>query len=130
MPRSINKFFSLTKWVDVVLTRSTGVGDYSATTGKFIPAAKTQVTIIANVQPMKFSHVMMMDSAQRTKEWLNIWSESEIKKMQEGSGGWESDTFIWNGKRFKVMDVQQYKMGVLDHYHAKAALDSPTPAGA
>ena len=126
MPRAINKFFSLTKKVELILTRR-GAGEYSDTTGKHIPATPTEVTIEANVQPMKFSHVMMMDSAQRTKEWLNIWSVFEIKKMKEGTGGWDSDTFMWEGKKFKVMDVQYYRMGVLDHYHAKAALDSPTP---
>ncbi len=127
MARGINRLFTLTKYIALDLSRSVGVGTTSPTTGKYIPASRTTVTIDANIQPMKFAQTLMMESGQRTKEWVVMWSTSEIKKAQEGTGGWEADTFVWNNKTYKVMAVESFRMGVLDHYHAKAALDSPTP---
>lgn len=130
MARGISRLFSLTKYVDLVITRSIGKGDYSDVTGKYVEAQTKEVEIKANIQPMKASQTLLLPESDRTKEWLNVWSQSEIRKMQEGDGGWDADTFIYNKKKYKVMGVSTYQMGVLDHYQAKACLDSPTPRGA
>lgn len=129
MARGINKMFTLTRKVTLNINRASGAGDYSDTTGSWIPASPTTVPIEANVQPFKPSQTLMLAESERTREWLNIWSQTEIKKMVEGAGGNDADTFTYNNKFYKVMTVQTYKMGVLDHYKATAALDSPTPIG-
>lgn len=123
MPR----LFLLTKYVDLDIIRSNGQAEYSDTTGLPVPVGTTTVTIKANVQPFKDSQTMMLDAAERTREWLMVYSESEVRKLKEGEDGWDADTFIWEGRLYEVMQVQCYKMGILNHWEAKAALASPTP---
>jgi len=127
MPRRTSKFFSLTGKVKLQIRRSQGGGEHSDITGLWEPSPKKIVEIEANVQPFKFSQTMLLSEADRTKEWLNVWSENEIKKAEDGDSGIEADVFIYRNKVYKVMDVKVWTMGVLDHYHAHAALDSPTP---
>lgn len=121
----MTRLFSLTKKVSLVLKRG-AKGSYSDTTGKFVKGTSTQVTIQANVQPLKYSEVMMEEGADRTREWVAVFSSSEIRKSKEGANGWDADTFTWNNDTYRVMSVCHYQMGILDHYHAKAALDSPS----
>lgn len=127
---SNNRMFTLTGYIDLEIIRPSGKGEYDDDSGKFIPAENEEAPIIrANVQPFKASQTFMMTDTERTKEWLNVWSPDPIRKMKEGVGGWDADKFIYDGQTFKVMNVRKYKMGVLDHYHAQACLDSPTPIG-
>lgn len=121
------RLFRLTKYVDLVITRASGKAAISDTTGLPTPATTAPVTIQANIQPFKLSQTKMLEAAERTKEWINVYSEDEIRKMKEGAGGWDADRFTYNDKKYKVMEVENYRMGVLNHYHARAALDSPTP---
>lgn len=118
----------LVKYVDLVLNRANGVSGVSPTTGKVVPAVRTpQPPIKANIQPLKYSQIMMMSDADRTREWKRVFSTSEIRKAEEKK--WDADTFEYEGNTYKVMAVRSYKMGTLEHYEAKAALDSPTPRG-
>lgn len=129
MARGINRLFTLTNYITLPIYRATGKGDFDDLTGKYIPSTIEQIAIEANIQPFKASQVFMLPEAERTKEWLNIWSVDEIRKAEEGTNGHDADTFEYFGKPYRVMNVRPWKMGVLDHYHAQAALDSPTPRG-
>lgn len=129
MPRRINrgeKFFSLTGHINLEVRRSLGGGDYNDD-GIWVPSQKKIVTIRANVQPFNTSQTLLLPEADRTKEWIHVRSPDQIIKMEEGENGTEADVFIYFGKVYKVMALRVYRMGVLDHYHAHAALDSPTP---
>ncbi len=123
MPR----LFFLTKYVNQDFNRSSGKTEYSDVTGLPVPSSTSVVTIKANIQPFSDSQTLMLDAAERTKEWIWVFAESEIRKMEEGAGGYDADTFTWQGKLYEVMQVKPYKMGVLDHWEAKACLASPTP---
>lgn len=110
----------------VTLKRYSG-GDYSDTTGLWVPSTTpSDVVIKCNVQPFKFSQTMMLPEADRTKDWINIWSKSEIRKMAEGEDGWDADTFSWHGSNYKVMQV---KIWDGYHYHAQACAIGKTPVG-
>lgn len=125
-----NRMFELTGWIDLELISPEGKGDWDDVTGKFIPAPEIDPVIIkANVQPFKASQTFMLPEAERTKEWVNVWSPNEIKKMREGPDGWDADKFVYEDNIYKVMAVRKYKMGVLDHYHAQAAKVSSTARG-
>lgn len=129
MPRNTSKFFSLTKKKSIELQRVSSSGEYSDTTGLWVPAIKEAVTIEVNIQPFKPSQYLLLPESSRTKEWLNVYSEYELRSGSEGEGSREADKFIYQGKLYKIMDVKKWGMGVLDHFHAHAALDSPTPIG-
>ena len=110
----------------VTLKRTNVAGAYSDVTGKWVPATSTDVVIKCQVQPFKFSQTLMLPEADRTKDWLNIWSASEIRKMAEGEGGHDADTFTWHGTTYKVMAI---KMWEGHHYHAHACAIGKTPSG-
>lgn len=129
MARGINRLFTLTNYVSLPVNRAISKGEYDDETGKFVPANYQHVIVQANIQPFKASQIFMMTDTERTKEWINIWSTDELRKSEEGYGGHDADTFTYFGKPYKIMNVRMYKMGVLEHYHAQAALDSPTPRG-
>ena len=129
MSRGITKMFTLTRKITLNINRTSGSGSYSDTNGSWVPASTTVISVEVNVQPFRASQTLLLPESERTREWVNIWSQSEIKKMKEGSGGNDADTFTYNNKFYKVMSVEYYRMGVLDHYKATAALDSPTPGG-
>jgi hypothetical protein len=123
MPR----LFRLTKKISLDIIRSTGKGTYSDTTGLPIPASTIVVPTDVNIHPYTFAETRQLEASERTKEWIHVFSESELRKEKEGAGGWDADRFTYLGKKYKVMRVESYHMGILDHYHAEAALDSPTP---
>lgn len=77
--------------------------------------------IQANVQPMKMEEIMLLPEAERGKEALRIYSASELRAPREGTtDAYDSDQFEWEGDTYRIMKVQRYKMGVLDHYKAIA----------
>jgi len=113
----------------LTLQRRNTAGDYSDVTGKWEDSVPTPIEIKCNIQPFKASQTLMLPEADRTKEWLNVWSTSPIQKANEGVGGNDADTFAYEGNTYKVMAVSAWKVGVLNHYHAKASMVGKTPLG-
>lgn len=103
---------------DVTLLRR---GKDEIVMGRPVKGLLEEVEIVANVQPLGYQDLRMMAESDRTKEWLKLYSASEMRTAFEGANGWEADEFIWEGKRFKIMKAHNYKMGILDHYVAHAA---------
>jgi hypothetical protein len=122
--------FLLTKKVPVILKRR-AQGSY--VDGDWVEGGTSDVTIDANVQPVKPHELMQFPESERSKEWLKIYSADEIRSQVEGVGGWDADEFQWesmeDGKlyTFKVMKVYRFKMGVLDHHKGWAARTEITP---
>lgn len=122
--------FQLTKKVPVTLNRRVQ-GSY--VDGDWVEGTTTPVIVDANVQPLRPHELMQIPESERSKEWLKIYSASEIRAQVEGAGGWDSDEFIWDstedGKNytFKIMKVYRFKMGILDHWRGLAARTEITP---
>ena len=122
--------FLLTKSVPVTIKRRTA-GSY--VNGDWVEGTTVDVVIQANVQPARDHEIMMLPESERSKEWLKIYSASEIRAQIEGVGGHDSDEFDWesmeDGKvyRFKVMKVRRYKMSILDHWRGMAVRLEITP---
>jgi hypothetical protein len=95
--------------------------------GDWVEGAEVTVDILANVQPLRDYEYMIMPEADRTKQWVWVFSSSEMRTLKEGSGGWAADEFIWNDERYRVMKTQRYQMSVRDHWEAKAARIPLTP---
>lgn len=110
--------FLLTGKKEVKLLRR---GPDDVVMGRPVKGEMEEVVIEANVQPLGYRDLMMQAEADRTKEWLKLFSAEEMRTAREGDGGWEADEFVWDGKRFRIMKCLNYEMGVLDHYVAHAA---------
>lgn len=116
--------FSLTNKVDVTIRRK-GKGEWIG--GEWISSPDTLITVEANVQPAQYKDLQMLPESERTKEWIKLYSVSEMRTIKEGPGGWEADIVEWNGETYRVMRSRRYVMGVLDHFHVLAAKE-PTSA--
>lgn len=122
--------FLLTKKVPVILKRRVQ-GSY--VDGDWIEGTTSDVTIDANVQPVKPHELMQFPESERSKEWLKIYSADEIRSQVEGVGGWDADEFQWesmeDGKlyTFKVMKVYRFRMSILDHWKGWAVRKELTP---
>jgi len=114
--------FSRTGWVNLSISRY-ALGDYS--TGDYVKATPTIVTVRANVQPLKDREIVQMPEADRTKKWLKVYSASLMRSNKEGE--YDADRFIWDGDTYQVEKVQDYSMGVLNHWRATACKISPNP---
>lgn len=116
--------FLLTKTVPVDIYRTTA-STYSF--GELVPGTTTVVPRDLNVQPLKDDELMLLPEADRTKDWLKVYSAEDLRNAQEGTNGWSADEFVWQGYRYKVMKVKSYNMGTLNHYRALAARIELTP---
>ena len=116
--------FLLVKKTPLTLFRSSQ-GSY--VDGEWVEGSESNVDIEANVQPFSDYQYMILPESDRTKQWVWVFTSSEIRTLKEGSGGWAADEFVWNGERYKVMKTQRFQMTVQDHYEAKCVRIELTP---
>jgi|SRR5690625_820630 len=111
--------FLLTNAVDITVIRA---GEIENVMGKPVVGEPTEHEIRANIQPLKFTELMTLPESDRTKEWIKGFCDpsQDIRGAREGSDGWEADRVVWEGDKYKVVKIQRWKMGVLDHisFHA------------
>ena len=110
--------FLLTKKIPLTLIRS-AAGSY--VDGEWVEGTETNVSIEVNIQPLKEAELLLLPEADRGKQWWKMYSASEIRMDKQGTSGWSADEFIYQGDRYKVMKVENYAMGTLNHYRALAA---------
>jgi len=101
--------FSLTHTTAVTILRKSGKGDYDDD-GNWVEAVPQEIVIEANVQPTPRHEIEIMVEADRTKEWITLYSVSEIRTANEAANGWDADEVVWDGYTFKVMKSQHWKM--------------------
>lgn len=117
--------FTLTNWIDLTVNRYNG-GQYVNGIWTIDTTPET-FTVEANVQPMKYTDLLMLPESDRTKEWIKVYvalndaNHYQIRTAREGNGGWEADRFFWHSDEYKIMRIQHYEMGVLDHWKCLAA---------
>lgn len=109
--------FSLVKKIPLVLTRTVSPGRHQE--GEWIPGEVAEVTIQANVQPFSDYQVMILPESDRTKNWVWVFSASNMFQKKEGAVAREGDKFQWNGEWYEVMKTQTFQMTVRDHTEAK-----------
>lgn len=117
--------FSLVKKVPLEITRSSGGG--KRINGVWVESPTETLTIQANVQPFSDYQTMLLPEGERTKNWLWVFSATNLFQRKEGSFPKEGDKFQWNGEWYLVMKTQTYQMSVRDHVEAKAARIELTP---
>ena len=110
--------FILTKKIPLNIIRS-AAGSY--VDGEWVEGTETNISIEVNIQPLKEAELMLLPEADRGKQWWKMYSASEIRMDKQGASGWAADEFVYQGDRYKVMKVENYAMGILNHYRALAA---------
>lgn len=110
--------FLLTKKIPLDLLRKTA-GSY--VDGEWVDGTETTVPIEVNIQPLKEAELLLLPEADRGKQWWKMYSASEIRMDKQGASGWAADEFVYQGDRYKVMKVENYAMGILNHHRALAA---------
>lgn len=116
--------FLLTKKVPVTVYRRVA-GSY--VNGEWVEGSTTTLTIDMNVQPVKPHELMQFPESERSREWYKGYSATLLRTQVEGVGGYDADELDWQGHRYKVMKVQNYAMGVLNHYKIWAVRIELTP---
>ena len=104
------------QFTDVVRTRP-GVGSYAA--GRFVGGAATTATIRASVQPMPTDEQQDLPEAARTRGVVKVFSVSAVQALDEATLR-EEDEVAWNGEQWRVVKVDRWQLGGLDHYAAVA----------
>ena len=115
--------FQLTHTVTAT-RRRTAPGSYVA--GVWTPGASTDTQIQVNIQPLRGHELFVMPEADRSKEWVKLYTTADIRGISEGTLSNAStpanpDLILWDGRVFEVSKVSTYKMGVLNHTKAIAA---------
>lgn len=112
--------FTLTRKLPVTVYRK---GKDTIVKGRPVPAVETSFIVEGNVQPAVSKDLQIIPEADRTKEWIKIYVAVSgiLRTARQGSDGYEADEIEWEGDRYKVMRLQSWRMGVLDHVRALCA---------
>lgn len=118
--------FQLTNTVNIPLILKVG----QWVKGKWIEDTEGDPVIFeGNVQPLRYHEILQMPEADRTREWIKIYTTAHVRTSQEpDEDGYVADRIEWDGKTFKVMNTQRYVMGILNHTKILAARE-PVSAG-
>lgn len=111
--------FQLTRKTLIDVERA-GTGGYHDENGRWVPAPRVVLSVEANVQPAKGYDLLIVPEADRSEEWIKVYTAETLYTLYEGAGGFEADVVIWNNKRYQVKTTHTYQMGVLDHTKALA----------
>lgn len=95
--------------------------------GRWKEGVAETIEIEANVQPATMQTLLTLPESERTKQAIRVFSVEEIRTAREGEDGWQADIIEWNNDTYRVMKVENYVMGVLDHFHAVAVREPITP---
>lgn len=95
--------------------------------GRWKEGVAEPIEIEAHVQPANMQTLLLLPESERTKQAIRVFSVEEIRTAREGDGGWQADIIEWNNDTYRVMKVESYVMGVLDHFHAVAVREPITP---
>lgn len=122
--RTVPPFF-LTRHVFIDVIR---IGEGRYENYRWVEGEEEVLNIKANVQPAKFKDLQMLPESERTKEYIKVFTVDPLRTIKEGKDGHGADIILWNGNRYRVVQVKNYEMGVLDHYKAICARE-PISAG-
>ena len=111
--------FQLTNTIQVKVIRKIGEWVKGRWVTTDIPH---EFLIKVNLQPLKYQEIIQMPEADRTKEWIKVFTTDLLVTAEESdTTGNEADIIEWEGNHYKVMSQKHWVMGVLNHKCAYAA---------
>lgn len=120
IPKRTIPGFALTHTTTITVKRP---GEVTYVNGRKQVGLPTTHTIEANIQPFKYKDLMLLPEADRTKQWYKLFMtpDQDIREATEGDNPVEADSIVWHGLEYKVMQIQHWEMGVLDHTVVRVA---------
>ena len=101
--------------------------------GDWVEGTTADVPVKMKVQPVKPFELMQFPESERSKEWLKVYCDTNLRSQVEGTGGFDADEFEWESvvdgvsHTFKIMKTYRFKGSVIDHWKGWAARTELTP---
>lgn len=105
-------------FVDATLRRPDGAGSY--VDGHWVASTYTDSTIQVSFQPKGPDELLNLPEGQRERNSKKIYSDTELRTVEEGSSPTVADKIIYDGVTYEVHEVFDYSsIGInLSHYKA------------
>lgn len=122
--------FKLISFSPVNIHRRTA-GSY--VNGEWIEGTTVDVPVMLKVQPVKPFELQQFPESERSREWLKVYSDTNLRSQVEGVGGFDADEFEWESVvdgqlyTFKIMKTYRFKDSAIDHWKGWAARIELTP---
>lgn len=87
--------------------KRTDSGSYSDETGKWEPGTQEDITVVAIIQPLGGKEIARLPEADRTRERLRCFSDTELRTHTQDSGA-KADFVTYNGKIYQVESVEPW----------------------
>jgi hypothetical protein len=87
--------------------------------GRYLDASTATVTAQASVQPIRGRELLMLPEGWRTREPVQVYTETELLTVDEAAGT-KPDQFAFGGRTYEVHRVEAWPYHGTTHYEAVA----------
>lgn len=91
--------------------------------GKILPGKKTELMILAAVQPFTMKEMENLPEGERSKQMIRLYT-SDVLKLSENESLKSADVVLYNGQCWEVQKTEVWPGG-LGHYKSVAVLVQP-----
>ncbi len=102
-------------------------GGYYDNDGMWNDGQEEEFSIMASVQPLngdeKSQYTDMLPEGATNFNAVKIYSSTELqveKQARDGIEGQEADIIAWRGKRYKVVNCEEWQSNVINHFRMVA----------
>lgn len=93
----------------------------SRVNGRYVPGAVVEVEVEANVQPFqRKTGEVSPKEGDRHVYGVKVFSVEPLQPVIEGNPSSVADTFVFDDIEYEVIQVQPWKMGLMNHYECVA----------
>lgn len=86
------------------------------TAGRWVSGGYADSTIIASVQPVKSSELLLLPEGERTRGSVKVYSDDDLRTADEPNK-LPADRILWDGYEWEVFWVDDHQLGIA---HSKA----------
>jgi len=98
-------------------------GGYYDDNGMWQDGEVETIEIIASVQPLnsdeRAQYVEMLPEGATNYNAVKIYSNTALqveKQEQDGNAGQEADILLWRGKKYKIVNCEEWQSNVISHF--------------
>ena len=105
---------------DVPITVNRPSGPITYVKGRAVVPAVTAIPMKASVQQASADNLLLLPEAIRNNETKRIYSYEEIRTATDETDPTDADVIIYDSESWRVVMVDKYTMGTLDHWRVFA----------
>ena len=98
-------------------------GGYYDDDGMWHDGETATIEIIASVQPLnsdeRAQYVDMLPEGATNYNAVKMYSNTALqveKQEQDGNAGQEADVLLWRGKKYKIVNCEEWQSNVISHF--------------